>query len=83
MKYKKWTLINWDGNKALKLKCWRKSFKRGHVSIGVGEFDIICYSYGANSDDSMSSTRWRSNGIHQTEQEAMDMVDKNDGYCIK
>lgn len=79
MKFKKWTLIDWDGNRKLKLKCWRKSFGRGHVSVGVGLFDLIVYSYGPNSDDSISSTRWRENGTI-TEEQAMAMVDHNKGH---
>lgn len=82
IKYKKWTLIDWDGNPALNLKCWRKSFGRGHVSVGVGEFDLICYSHGDNSDDSMSSTRarWQYGRKDLTEQQAMEIVDRNHGY---
>jgi hypothetical protein len=79
MKYKDWTIVDWDGNLSLKLKCWRKSFRGGHVSVGIGAFDLICYSYGANSEGSMSSTRWRPNGIPQTEEAAKAMVDRNDG----
>jgi hypothetical protein len=78
MKYKEWTEIEWDGNKSLGYKCFRKSFGRGHVSVGIGEFTNIVYSYGANSENSMSSTRWRENG-NITEQQAMDLVDKNNG----
>ena len=76
--YKTWTLIDWDGNLELNHKCYRKSFGRGHVSVGVGDFYSIVYSYGANSDDSYSSTRHLGSRII-TEQEAMDMVDKNKG----
>lgn len=76
MKYKTWTLIDWDGNAALGLKCWRKSFGRGHVSIGVGEFHLIVYSFGANSDDSHSSTRDTQSGEILTEAEAMKLVDR-------
>lgn len=79
-KYKTWTEIEWDGNPDLKYRCWRKSFGRGHVSVGIGEFNGIVFSYGANSDDSMSSTRWRSDRVI-SEQEAMDNVDKNKGLC--
>lgn len=78
-KYKEWTLIDWDGNTDLKLKCWRKSFGRGHVSVGVGEFYLIVYSYGANSDDSLSGTRKRAYGT-LTEFMAMAIVDRNKGY---
>lgn len=82
MIYKTWTLIDWDGNPALKLKCWRKSFGHGHVSVGVGKFDLIVYSYGANSGSSLSSTRSRSAyGLPDlTEFEAMAMVDRNRGH---
>ena len=82
MKYSKWTLIDWDGNPKLKYKCWRKSFGRGHVSVGVGKFDLIVYSHGANSDDSMSGTRTRTHygRPDQTEEAAMAMVDRNRGY---
>jgi hypothetical protein len=74
-----WTKVPWDGNPALGYECWRKPFDRGHVSVGVGSFDLIVYSYGASSEDSMSSTRWRGNGVFMSEQEAMDMVDRNGG----
>ena len=78
--YPEWTLIEWDGNPALRLKCWRKSFGRGHVSVGAGSFDLIVYSHGANSEESLSGTRWRPDGNHQTEDEAKAMVDRNGGY---
>jgi hypothetical protein len=80
IKYNEWTLIDWDGNLELGYKCWRKSFRRGYVSVGVGEFHIICYSHGRNSDDSCSSTRWRDTDTYITEQEAMDIVDRNEGF---
>ena len=73
-----WELIDWDGNPDLNLKCWRKKFGRGKVSIGVGAFKTIVYSYGANSDDSMSGTRQRKNGDITVEQ-AMEIVDRNKG----
>jgi hypothetical protein len=78
-KYNDWTLIDWDGNTTLGYKCWRKSFGRGHVSVGVGNFDLIVYSHGANSDESLSSTRWRKNG-NISENDAMKIVDANGGY---
>ena len=78
-KYKTWTLIDWDGNPALKLKCWRKSFGRGHVSVGVGTFGMIVYSYGPNSDDSLSSGRRRGERT-LTEEQAMAIVDRNKGH---
>ena len=82
MRYKNWTLIDWDGNPEMGLKCYRKSFGRGHVSVGVGEFDAIVYSYGANSDSSLSGTRSRKayNRPDQTEWAAMAMVDRNKGH---
>jgi hypothetical protein len=75
-KYPEWTLVEWDGNPALRLKCWRKSFRRGHVSVGVGKFLHVVHSHGANSDDSFSSTRWRKRGKPISEREAMRQVDK-------
>jgi hypothetical protein len=73
-----WTLIDWDGNTELGYKCYRKSFGKGHVSVGIGEFTTIVYSYGANSNSSMSSTRWRETG-NISEQKAMEIVDRNYG----
>ena len=77
--YKDWTLIEWDGNISLGYKCYRKSFRNGHVSVGVGAFTLIVYSYGPNSENSLSSTRWRETG-NINELEAMKMVDENNGY---
>lgn len=74
-KYKTWTKIPWDGNPDLNLECWRKSFGRGYVSVGIGDFDLVCYSFGANSDKSFSSTRWRKDGTI-SEQAAMKLVDE-------
>lgn len=74
-KYTNWTLIDWDGNLSLGYKCYRKSFGRGHVSIGVGKFKLVVYSHGANSDESLTSTR---TGL--TEEQMMEIVDKNKGY---
>ena len=80
VKYKEWTLIDWDGNTSLGYKCYRKSFGKGHVSVGVGEFHYIVYSYGANSEDSLSSTRKNvTAGTILSEKEAMDIVDANKG----
>ena len=81
MKYTNWTLIDWDGNRELGYKCWRKTFGKGHVSVGVGKFTNIVYSYGKSSQDSMSSTRWRKDG-NISEEEAMALVDKNNGKCV-
>ena len=83
MKYKNWTIIDWDGNPELNLKCWRKSFRNGHVSVGIGSFYNIVYSYGANSDNSLSSTRWRKDNEHISEVDAMILVDKLNGYYVK
>lgn len=77
-RYKEWTLIDWDGNTALGYKCWRKSFGHGHVSVGVGGFESIVYSYGRDSDESMSSTRWRKD-VSISEEAAMQQVDANKG----
>lgn len=76
--YKEWTEIDWDGNASLGYKCFRKSFRNGHVSVGIGNFQLIVYSYGANSENSRSSTRWRKDGAI-SEKEAMLMVDRNKG----
>lgn len=78
-KYKEWTLIPWDGNTSLGYECYRKSFGRGHVSIGVNEkFQSIVYSYGTNSDESLSGTRRRPDGSITVEK-AMEIVDRNKG----
>ncbi len=76
VKYKDWTLIDWDGNTELGYKCWRKSFGRGHVSVGVGDFNLIVFSHGANSDESLSSCRVGG----ETEKDAMKIVDSNKGF---
>jgi hypothetical protein len=78
-RYKDWTLIDWDGNPTLGYECWRKSFRHGHVSIGVGDFKLIVYSYGANSEDSLSGTRWRPYG-EITVDVAKAIVDRNQGF---
>jgi hypothetical protein len=75
-----WELIDWDGNPELALKCWRKKFGRGHVSVGIGDDLSVTYSYGANSDDSISSTRWHY-GRTISEQDMMRWVDSNNGKC--
>ena len=77
--YSEWTLIDWDGNPSLKLKCWRKSFGRGHVSVGAGDFLSVVFSHGANSVSSMSSTRWNYDKTPISEQEMMKWVDECDG----
>jgi len=77
--FENWTIIDWDGNKELGYKCYRKSFGRGCVSVGIGEFKLIVYSYGANSVYSLSSTRWREAGTI-SEQQAMKIVDRNKGH---
>lgn len=81
-KYKNWTLIDWDGNPDLGYKCWRKSFGRGHVSVGCGDFLTVVFSYGADSDDSMSGTRWNYNEPPLSEETAMRAVDSTNGKRI-
>jgi hypothetical protein len=61
------------------VECWRKKFGRGYVYVGIGDFDLVCYSFGANSDHSMSSTRWHY-GTYISEQDMMDHVDKHNGH---
>lgn len=75
-KFKRWTLIDWDGNPELGFKCWRKSFGHGHVSVGCGKFLDVVFSFGANSDNSYCSTRWNYDRPVITEVEAMKMVDE-------
>ena len=79
-KYKDWTLIDWDGNLSMKLKCWRKSFRNGHVSVGIEDFELIVFSYGPNSDYSMSSTRWNYDKDILTPEQSMEFIDKCKGY---
>jgi hypothetical protein len=77
-----WTLIDWDGNLSLGYKCWRKSFGRGHVSVGVGDFLLVCFSYGNNSHRSYSTTRWDYDRPPITEEEAMRQIDANRGRSM-
>ena len=81
--YKNWTLIDWDGNPSLKFKCWRKSFGRGHVSVGAANFLSVVFSHGANSDNSMSCTRWNYDKTPISEKEMMDWVDDCRGFHKK
>lgn len=53
-----WVRIPWDGNPDLGFECWHKTFDRGHVSLGIGAFLSVVFSFGNNSDSSCSSTRW-------------------------
>ena len=78
-KYEKWTRIPWDGNPSLKLECWRKSFGRGHVSVGIGEFLHVVFSYGANSDSSFSGTRWDYDRQPISEADMMRRVERTSG----
>lgn len=78
--YKNWTRIPWDGNPDLNLECWRKSFRNGDVSVGIGEFLNVVYSYGANSVESCCGTRWNYNNPPISEEEAMKKIDKNNGF---
>ena len=75
-KFTNWTLIDWDGNPDLKLKCFRKKFGRGHISVGRGDFLNIVFSFGANSEWSHSGTRWNYDNPPFTEQEIMDSLDR-------
>lgn len=70
----RWTLIPWDGNPALGFKCYRKTFNNGHVSVGIGAFDSVVFSYGANSDASYTATRGK-----RSPQSAMRAVDAGKG----
>ncbi len=74
-KTNEWELVDWNDD----FKCWRKKFGRGYVSVGVGEFQNVVFSYGANSDDSYSTTRWDYDRPVITEEEAMKMVDAGKG----
>lgn len=74
-----WTKIPWDGNPDLKLECWRKSFGNGHVSVGVGEFLNVVFSFGANSDASYCGTRWDYGRPPISEEDAMAAVDRSKG----
>jgi hypothetical protein len=81
-----WKKVKWDGNLSLGYECWRKHITpTRHVSVGIGDFDLICFSHGPNSDESISSTRIRvakGNIVGMiTEQQAMDWVDSNKGKC--
>jgi hypothetical protein len=69
-----WELTTWDGNKSLNFSCWRKKFGRGHVSVGIGDFYSVTYSFGPNSDFSCSSTRWRKDRILEPS-ECMAIID--------
>ncbi len=75
-----WSKIKWNGNPASKFMCWRKKFGRGHVSVGIGDFLTIVFSHGHDSEDSLSSTRWNYDNTPKTEQEAMEMIDRNHGF---
>jgi len=69
-----WSKIKWDGNPASNFMCWRKTFAYGfQVSVGIGEFDLIVFH------NDLSCTRWNYDNPLKTEQEAMDMVDRNQG----
>lgn len=58
-----------------------KKFGKGQVTISLNaHFRAVIFSYGANSDHSYSSTRWRPDGKHQTILEAMQVIDSNNGH---
>ena len=74
-----WERVPWDGNPDMHLECWRKKFGRGHVSVGIGEFLLVCFSYGQNSDDSHSGTRWDYDRPPISEEDMMKRVDRARG----
>jgi len=76
-----WKRIPWDGNPDLGFECWRKEVKSGHVSVGIGDFLHVVYSYGPNSDNSISSTRWNYDKPPISEEKMMKWVDKCGGKC--
>ena len=57
-----WERVPWHGNPAQSRECWRRKFGRGIVYIGIGEFQAVIFSFGPDSEDSFSGTRW--NYIH-------------------
>jgi hypothetical protein len=77
-----WELIEWDGSLEVEYKCWRKKFGRGCVYVGAGDLLTVVFSYGPNSDDSYSSTRWDYDRPVITEEEAMKMVDAGKGKAM-
>jgi hypothetical protein len=74
-----WELIEWDGSRESEYKCWHKKFGGGCVYVGAGDWLTVVFSYGPNSDDSYSSTRWDYDRPVITEEEAMKMVDAGKG----
>lgn len=70
-----WELVQWPFNSIPKKMCWRKKFFGGTIYIGSGDFDIVTFSYGRDSDASFSSTRRRSNRV-VPEAEMMQAIDK-------
>ena len=78
-KYTAWTRVPWDGNPALGYECWRKSFGRGDVSVGIGDFLHVIFDYGPNSDYSIGSTRWDCDRKPISERDMMRMIDKANG----
>lgn len=82
IKYETWTRIPWEGNPDLGYECYRKTFGNGCVSVGIGEFLKVVFSYGADSDRSYSSTRWNYDNPVITEEEAMKLVDAHSGLSM-
>jgi hypothetical protein len=76
-----WQRIPWDGNPYMGLECWRKQFGIGKVSVGIGDFHLVVFSYGPNSDRSFSSTRVSPRRSIK-ELEAMQNIDKNNGFKL-
>lgn len=83
LKYTEWTRITWPFNTTMGLECWAKSFGRGTVYVGTGDFHNVTFSYGASSSDSYSSTRWDYDRPTITEEDAMKMVDAGFGRYMR
>jgi hypothetical protein len=75
-RWRGWRNIQWDGNPALKLRCWRKWTGRWYISVGIGEFLAVVYHFGANSPNSMSSTRWNYDKPPISEEVMMKWIDQ-------
>jgi hypothetical protein len=82
-KYYEWTKIPWDGNTSLGLYCWRLSWGlRGNVSVGIGPFLNIAFSYGPDNDNSCGGTRWNYGAPVITEEQAMTTINGTSGKHI-
>ena len=72
-----WERIPWCGDPDAD-ECWVKKFRRGRVYVGIGDFTLVCYSDGANSDDSIIGTRWLY-GTIISEEDMMAHIDHHNG----